>query len=68
MSQPLGYKDMLGDHALNIDALYLSRRIGDLVHSDEDIEDAGLLQNIDQISIAMEYTEQRKSTKPFLIQ
>ena len=58
-------KDTPGAHTLKVDTFYLSRLIGDLVYSAKEIEDEGLLEELDQICITMEYAEQGKSTKPF---
>lgn len=62
------YRDAPGTHTLKVDTFYLSRLIGDLVYSAKEIEDEGLLEELNRICIAMEYAEQGKSRKPFLVQ
>lgn len=62
------YRDTPGTHTLKVDTFYLSRLLGDLVYTAKEIEDRGLLEELDRICVAMEYAEQSKSRKPFLVQ
>lgn len=66
--QLIRYKDKLGVHTLKGDIFYLSRLIGDLVYSANEINDEELLEELDRICVAIEYAEQGKSRKPFLVQ
>lgn len=61
------FKDKPGNHNLKVDAFYLVHLIGDLVYSAKKISDQGLLNEIDQICIALENAEKMKNNPPLLV-
>jgi len=61
------FKDNPGRHILKVETFYLPHLIGDLVYSAKKVNDQLLLNEIDQICIALENAEKVSNNTPFVI-